>query len=422
MTLRLEDVWRRETPHVLGALVRRYGDFAACEDAVQEALLAASQQWPRDGVPDSPRGWLVQVAARRLIDQRRSDGARVARELADAAARPDDALVAPAVDAVVPERDDTLALVLLCCHPALRPPAQVALTLRAVGGLTTAQIAAAFLVPEPTMGQRISRAKAVLAAQDRAVPAPSPDDLAARVDTVLDVLMLVFNEGYATSAGARLVDLSLTAEAIRLTRQLQELLPAHDEVAGALASMLLTHARTPARTDAAGDLVPLAEQDRTRWDAALVAEGIATVERVLPRGPVGPHQLRAAIAAVHAEATTWDATDWPQIRELYLMLDAVAPGPAVTLNLAVAEAMALGPDAGLARLEPLRDDPAMRRHHRLYAVRAHLLEQAGRLAEADAHYATAASLTRSTPEQRYLHRRRAGLGGPLWQSDGPTGR
>lgn len=416
MSSGLDDVWRRETPHVLGALVHRYGDFAACEDAVQEALLAASQQWPRDGEPDSPRAWLIQVAARRLIDQRRGDGARAAREVADVVARPGEATSAPAADAASTERDDTLELFLLCCHPALRPPAQVALTLRAVGGLTTAQIAAAFLVPEPTMGQRISRAKAVLATQDFPVAPPSPGDLAARVDSVLDVVMLVFNEGYATSGGDRLIDLSLTAEAIRLARQLSEALPAHDEVAGALASMLLTHARTPTRTDAAGDLVPLAEQDRSRWDARLIAEGVAIVERVLPRGPVGPHQLRAAIAAVHAEATTWAATDWPQIRELYLMLDAVAPGAVVTLNLAVAEAMAVGPEAGLARLEPLRDDPAMRRHHRLYAVRAHLLESAGRLAEADADYATAATLTRSTPEQRYLHRRRAGLGSPAVNS------
>lgn len=418
----LEDVWRRETPHVLGALVRRYGDFAACEDALQEALLAAARQWPRDGLPDRPRGWLVQVASHRLIDQRRSDGARTARELTDFAARPADADVAPAADVIRSDHDDTLAVLLLCCHPALRRPAQVALTLRAVAGLTTAQIAAAHLVPETTMGQRVSRAKAALTAAGATIVAPSPADLPARVTAVLDVLLLVFNEGYATSGGDRLVDVSLTREAVRLARQLHAALPAHDEAAAALALMLLTHARTAARVDRRGDLVPLAEQDRSRWDAALIAEGVALVERVLPRGPVGPHQLRAAIAAVHAEATTWAATDWPQIRELYRMLDALEPGPVVTLNRAVAEAMAGAPADGLALLEPLDADPAMRRHHRLHAVRAHLLEMAGDLPAADAAYATAASLTTSTPEQRYLHRRRARLGRPLWQAGPPSGR
>ena len=417
MPVDLDDVWRRDTPHVVAALARRYGDFAACEDATQEALLSAARQWPAEGVPDRPRAWLIQVAARRLIDARRSDGARRIREVADRLAAPGDPDVAPSADETAFARDDTLVVFLLCCHPALRRPAQVALTLRAVAGLTTAQIAAAHLVPEATIGQRISRAKAALAATGATITPVGRDDLPTRVATVLDVLVLVFNEGYATSSGDRLVNVSLTREAIRLTRMLYAALPAHDEVAGALALMLLTAARTPARTDDRGDLVLLSEQDRTRWDAGAIAEGIALVERILPLGPVGPYQLRAAIAAVHAEAATFAATDWPQIVELYRMLDAAAPGPVVTLNRAVAEAMAGTPDDGLALLAPLFHDRALARHHRLYAVRAHLLELVGRSTEAEADYATAARLTTSTPEQRYLHRRRRELSGPPWQTD-----
>ncbi|GAB2488202.1 sigma factor-like helix-turn-helix DNA-binding protein [Jatrophihabitans fulvus] len=393
-------MWRRETPHVLGALVRRYGDIGACEDAVQEALLAASRQWPEQGIPDSPRGWLLRVASRRLVDHRRSDTARELRERADVDAPP---------PGPVSERDDSLHLLLLCCHPALPRPAQVALTLRAVGGLTTRQIAAAHLVPEATMAQRISRAKTLLRGHDTTVAPVGAADLAGRVAATLDVLYLIFNEGYAASAGERLVDVSLADEAIRLTRMLVDALPAHDEAAGLLALQVLTRARTPARVDAAGDLVPLAEQDRSRWDASAVAEGIAIVERTLPRGPVGPFQLQAAVAAVHAEARHWADTDWPQIRELYRMLDRIAPGPAVTLNRAVAEAMVEGPGAGLTLLEPLRTDPALRRNHRLPAVRAHLLELAGRADEADTEYAAAARLTASAPEQRYLNRRRERL-------------
>ena len=405
MSDRPEDVWRRETPHVLGALMRRYGDFAGCEDAVQEALMEAARQWPTTGVPQRPRAWLITVGSRRLIDQRRSDGARLARETADAWMRPADDALAPAADASPADTDDTLAVLLLCCHPALPRASQVALTLRAVAGLTTRQIAAAFLVPESTMAQRISRAKATLRAQGATIAPPTPDDLGARVAAVVDVLVLVFNEGYATSGGDRLVDVPLATEALRLTRELTAALPSHDEAGGALALMLLTHARTPSRTDGAGDLVPLAQQDRRRWDHGAIAEGVAIVEKILPRGPVGPYQLRAAIAAVHADAATWADTDWAQILELYRMLDNVAPGPVVTLNRAVAEAMAGTPDDGLRLLEVLADNPAMRGHHRLHAVRAHLLEMAERTAEAQLEYRLAAQLTTSTPEQRYLNAR-----------------
>jgi RNA polymerase sigma factor (sigma-70 family) len=402
----LEDVWRRESAHVLGALLRRHGDLGDCEDAAQEALEAAARQWVVDGVPDYPRGWLIRVASRRLIDRSRADRARAAREEALAAAEPRNAFTVAAADVDRrPEEDDSLRLLLLCCHPSLTRPSQVALTLRAVGGLTVAEIAAAFLVPEPTMAQRLSRARATLKASGPHFLGPAGSDLPQRVAAVLDVLHLVFNEGYTRTGGARLADSSLTNEAIRLTRRLHRALPDHDEVAGALALMLLTQARHATRADAVGDLVPLADQDRRRWDRDLVAEGVALLERVLPRGHVGRFQLQAAIAAVHAEAPTWADTDWPQISLLYAMLDRVAPSPVVTLNRAVAVGMAEGPDQGLALLEPLLDHPAMRRHHRTHAVRAHLLEMAGDQEAAARGYARAAQLTASLPEQRYLNAR-----------------
>jgi RNA polymerase sigma factor (sigma-70 family) len=408
----LEDVWRRESPHVLGALLRRHGDLEDCEDAAQEALEAAARQWRRDGVPESPRGWLIRVASRRLIDRERSDEARQDREAAVAAARPGDALIAPPPDADRgQEADDGLQLLLLCCHPALTRISQVALTLRAVSGLTTAEIAAAFLVPERTMAQRLSRARATLREADARFTALDASELPQRVAAVLDVLHLAFNEGFARTAGDTLVDASLTREAIRLTRSLAVWLPDHDEVAGALALMLLTQAREAARTDPRGDLVPLAEQDRRRWDAALIAEGVGILERVLPHGPVGRFQLQAAIAAVHAESKAWEDTDWQQISVLYEMLEHVAPGPAVTLNRAVAVAMTHGPAAGLAIVDGLLKDPAMRRHHRSHAVRAHLLEMTGDRSEAAAHYARAARLTGSVPEQRYLNARAQRLHG-----------
>ncbi len=403
-------MWRREASHVLGALLRRHGDLADCEDAAQEALEAAARQWPVEGTPDSPRGWLIRVASRRLVDRVRAERARDARETAVAWATPDDARHTPPADVASPsEQDDSLTLLLLCCHPALTRPSQVALTLRAVAGLTTAQVAAAFIVPEPTMAQRLSRARATLTEAGARFVAPAAADLPGRVAAVLDVLHLVFTEGWTASAGDALVDTALTGEALRLTRQLRGWLPDHDEVAGALALMLLTRARQATRTDARGDLVPLAEQDRSRWDAALVAEGATLLAEVLPHGHVGRFQLQAAIAAVHAEAATWVATDWPQISLLYAMLDDVAPSPAVTLNRAVAVAMARGPAAGLAVVEPLLGLPTMRRHHRTHAVRAHLLEMAGDRPGARQAYAEAARLTASRPEQRYLNARAAAL-------------
>ena len=397
-----EDVWREETPHVLAALLRRYGDLETAEDAVQEALLAAARQWPVDGVPDNPRSWLVRVASRRLVDAWRSDGARATRE---------EAVARQPQDAVPTDHDDSLALLLLCCHPALSRPSQVALTLRAVGGLSTDRIARAFLVPESTMAQRLSRARARLREVDAPFAVPPAGELPARVGAVAHVLYLIFTEGHTATTGTGLTDLSLADEAIRLTRRLHGLLPRHQagesEVAGLLALMLLTHARRAARTDDSGALVLLAEQDRTRWDAALAAEGIALVEAALPDGPVGPFQLQAAIAAVHAEAEVAADTDWAQIEVLYGMLAELAPSPVVTLNRAVAIAETAGPEAALAVVEPLLDEPALRRQHRVHAVHGHLLERLGRSEESRAAYAVAARLATSVPEQRYLQARAA---------------
>ena len=392
----LEDVWRREWPHVLGALLRRDGDLGRCEDAAQEAFEAAARQWD-DEPPANPRGWLIRVASRRLIDRERADTARAGRE---------EAHVAPGRA----DHDDSLELLLLCCHPALSRPSQVALTLRVVCGLDAAAIAAAFLVPEATMAQRLSRARSTLRDAGARFELPARQDLPQRVAAVLDVLHLVFSEGYARTAGPALIDASLTREAIRVTRELRCALPDHDEIAGALALMLLTQAREAARTSEQGDLIPLAEQDRSRWRAEPIAEGAAILEEVLPRGPVGRFQLQAAIAAVHAEAATYEDTDWAQIRVLYEMLDRVAPGPAVTLNRAVAVGMAADPQQGLEIVDGLLRAPRMARHHRTHAVRAHLLELAGdREAAADA-YARAAGLTASLPEQRYLNARAARVG------------
>jgi RNA polymerase sigma factor (sigma-70 family) len=400
----LEDVLRRESPHVLTAVLRRHGDFGDCEDATQEALAAAAEQWPRDGVPDYPRGWLIRVASRRLIDQTRSDRARAAREEVLLAADPASSLAGLDLDQAAAV-DDSLTLLLLCCHPALTRPSQVALTLRSVSGLTTAQVAAAFLVPEPTMAQRLSRARTTLKASGARFELPDEAQLPERVAAVLDVLYLVFNEGYTRSAGHALLDTAMTSEAIRLARELRRQLPDHDEVAGMLALMLLTQSRQAARTDHGGDLIPLADQDRQAWDAALIAEGVAIVEEVLPRGHVGPFQVQAAIAAVHAEAPTWAVTDWPQISLLYRMLEQLTPSPAVTLNRAVAVGMAEGPGPGLQIIDGLLEDPTMQRHHRTYAVRAHLLEMAGDRPGAARDYARAAQLTASWPEQRYLNSR-----------------
>lgn len=382
---------RTLAPQVVGRLVRRHGDFASCEDAVQEALLAASRQWPVDGVPDNPLGWLVTVASRRLIETMRGDAARRRRE--ETAAR-------LAVVSDPPAEDDTLTLLVLCCHPALTPSSQVALTLRAVGGLTTAEIARAFLVPEATMGQRISRAKQRVRGVEFRLP-----PTAERIAAVLNVLYLIFNEGYTASSGPALVRVELTAEAIRLTRQLHAALPEDGEVAGLLALMLLTDARRPARTGPAGELVPLAEQDRTRWDAGFIEEGTSLVTRTLASGPVGPYQLQAAIAAVHAEASRAEDTDWPQILALYDLLRVAAPGPMVTLNRLVAVAMVHGPAHALTDLTTAEADPALAGHHRVEAVRAHLLELTGDHAAAKTAYLKAAHRTQSLPEQTYLRTR-----------------
>ena len=388
----IEDLLRELAPQVLGILVRKYDRFDACEDAVQEALLAASQQWPETGLPDSPRSWLVTVASRRLVDEWRSQSARSQREEAVAALE-----IEPGP---TEQRDDTLTLLFLCCHPELSVPSQLALTLRAVGGLSTAEIAAAFLVPEATMAQRISRAKKSL--RDARFELPPPAELPERLQVVLHVLYLVFNEGYAASAGDRAQRADLTAEAVRLVRLMHVQVPADGEVAGLLALMLLTEARRAARTDADGLLVPLAEQDRSRWDRRLIEEGVGLISRTLGRGPVGPYQLQAAIAAVHDEAATADDTDWPQILALYDVLTRVSPGPVVTLNRAVAVAMVHGPLAGLAELGTLDGDERIARGHRLDAVRAHLLEMSGDRAGAVVAYRRAAKRAASIPEQHYL--------------------
>ena len=406
----VEGLLRELAPQVLGVLVRRYGQFDLCEDAVQEALLAAAVQWPADGVPERPRGWLVTVASRRMTDQVRGESARRRREEAVAAASPADELVAPGADADLPAAaDDTLTLLFLCCHPALSPPSQVALTLRAVGGLTTAQVARAFLVPEATMAQRISRAKQTIKAAGARFAMPPPAERQERLRVVLQVLYLVFNEGYTASSGPDLQRADLTTEAIRLARELHRLLPGDGEVAGLLALLLLTDARRPARSRPDGSLVPLAEQDRSRWDADAIAEGVALISSALARAPIGPYQLQAAIAAVHDEAARADDTDWRQILVLYELLAQVAPSPVVTLNHAVALAMVRGPEAGLELLATLDGDGRMAGNHRLEAVRAHLLELAGDTAAARERYRAAARHTTSLPEQRYLEGRAARL-------------
>ena len=397
----LAKLLRELAPQVLGVLVRRYGQFDACEDATQEALLQAVTQWPVDGTPASPRGWLITVASRRLIDEVRSEQARRRREL-DLAAR---AVQPAAADEGVPDTDDSLILLFMCCHPALPGPSQIALTLRAVGGLTTAQIAAAFLVPEATMAQRISRAKQAIKEVGARFVMPPPAERDARLRMVLHVLYLIFNEGYAASAGPDLTAPRLSAEAIRLTRWLHRLLPADGEVAGLLALMLLTDARRAARAAADGRLVPLDEQDRAAWDRDLIAEGVALISETLPKGHVGPYQVQAAIAAVHDEAPTMDATDWPQVLGLYDLLDRIAPSPLVTLNRAVAVAMVAGPAAGLETLGPLDTDRRLATHHRLLATRAHLLEMSGDHIAAAAGYREAARRATSLPERRYLTER-----------------
>jgi RNA polymerase sigma factor (sigma-70 family) len=404
-----EDLLRRLAPQVLGALVRRYGNFDLAEDAVQEALLAAANQWPEQGIPENPRGWLITVAARRLADELRSEQARRRREERAAAQVPLDERFEPAPGAEDREEDDTLTLLFLSSHPSLSPASQLALTLRAVGGLTTAEIARAFLVPEATIAQRISRAKQTIKASGIPFAPPPEPDRAERLQVVLHVLYLIFNEGYTASSGADLQRRELTSEAIRLTREVHRLLPENGEVVGLLALMLLTDARRAARTRADGSLVPLKEQDRGLWNRSAIEEGLALVTDALSRAPLGPYQLQAAIAAVHDEAARAEDTDWPQILVLYELLERLSPNPMITLNHAVALAMVRGPQAGLDLLSTLDDDRHVAEHHRLHAVRAHLLELAGDRAGALAGYRVAARRTTSLPERRYLEGRAARL-------------
>jgi RNA polymerase sigma factor (sigma-70 family) len=406
---RAEDRLRGLAPQVLGALVRRYGHFDACEDAVQEALLAAARQWPESGEPADPKAWLITVASRRLTDALRSDASRRRREEADAVRDPDGGALAPAADQVPTDADDTLTLLFLCCHPSLSASSQLALTLRAVGGLTTAEIAAAYLVPEATMGQRISRAKQSIQAAGSEFAMPPAAELGARLAVVLHVLYLMFNEGYTASSGPDLLRPDLTTEALRLTRDVHRQLPDEGEVTGLLALMLLTDARRAARTGPDGGLIPLAEQDRSRWDRALIREGVALVTQTLATARLGPYQVQAAIAAVHDEAPTADDTDWVQILALYRVLDRIAPNPMATLNQAVALAMVDGPDAGLELLATLDDDRRLDGHHRLLSVRAHLLELAGDDAGARDAFRAAARRTTSAPERRFLEARAARL-------------
>ncbi|MFF3825360.1 RNA polymerase sigma factor [Streptomyces griseus] len=403
----VEELLRRHAPQVLGALVRRYGHFDQAEDSVQEALIAAAGQWPRDGVPDNPRGWLIRVASRRLTDRLRSDEARRRREETAAALTPADAFVAPppgedpSGTGRAPSEDDTLTLLFLCCHPALSPAAQIALTLRAVGGLTTAEIARAHLVPEATMAQRISRAKRTL--RGTRFRRPDAEDRDRRLAAVLQVLYLIFNEGYTATAGPDLHRTDLAREAIRLTRAVRRLLPHEGRVTGLLALMVLTEARAPARTGPDGELVPLDAQDRALWDRTAIAEGTALAEEALAQGPAGDYQLQAAVAALHDEAERPEDTDWPQILALYDLIVRRTPDPAAALGRAVAVAMVDGPRAGLAAVDALTGTVEPR--FRLDAVRGHLLERAGEPAAARAAYRSAADGTLSEPEARYLRRR-----------------
>ena len=388
----IEDLLREAAPQVLAAVVRRYRDFADSEDAVQEALLAASTQWPEEGIPENPVGWLVAVASRRMIDRLRSDDARLRREGVAMALEP------PLGSAH--SHDDTLALMVMCCHPSLSPASAIALTLRAIGGLTTAEIAAAFLVPEPTMAQRISRAKQSIRSSGAAFGMPSGDEWPERLRSLLHVLYLIFNEGYVATSGSELARPDLSGEAIRLTRIVQLALPDEPEVAGLLALMLLTEARRPARSDPAGRLIPLDEQDRSLWDRELIREGRSLLAAAFEQGAVGDYQLQAAIAAAHDRAARSEDTDWREILGLYGLLERLTGNPMVSLNRAIAAAMVDGPPAGLALLEPLEEPLAG--HHRLHAVRAHLLELAGDTDAAIADYEAAAGRTTSVPEQQYL--------------------
>jgi RNA polymerase sigma factor (sigma-70 family) len=394
---------RELAPQVLGAVARRHGDFAGAEDALQDALIAASTQWPREGVPRNPRGWLYHVAMRRITDHLRSEMARRRREEAVASEVWADWAFVPPPDAEIGiEADDTLALLFMCCHPALTAASAIALTLRAVGGLTTLEIANAFLVPEASMAQRISRAKASIKASGASFNIPSAEEREKRLSAVLHVLYLMFSEGYTSSTGPYLNRLDLSNEAIRLTRLLRDLLPGDGEVAGLLALMLLTDARRPARTGAHGQLIPLDEQDRAMWDRRMIAQGVTLISDALSQGAPGPYQVQAAIAAVHDEAATVEETDWRQILALYGVLERMSDNPMVSLNRAIAVAMVEGPTKALELLQEMDDDPRLREHYRLEAVRGHLHEMAGDPERARKHYLAAAERTASIPERDYL--------------------
>jgi RNA polymerase sigma factor (sigma-70 family) len=396
----IEQLLRELTPQVLGTVIRRFRDFAAAEDAVQEASLAAAVQWSREGLPDNPRAWLTQVAFRSMADHIRSESARRRRE-SEVALEAAHTAESTATESALQE-DDTLVLLFMCCHPALTPASAIALTLRAVGGLTTAEIARAFLVPEPTMAQRISRAKQSIKNSGIPFQLPTTEERAQRLRAVLHVLYLIFNEGYTSSVGPDLRRGDLSHEAMRLTRIVHNLQPGDTEVAGLLALMLLTDARRLARTSAGGELIPLAQQDRSLCDRQQIAEGVALLSATLPKGSVGPYQLQAAIAAVHDESARAEDTDWPQILALYDLLRRMSDNPMVTLNHAIAAAMVHGATKGLELLDALKADTRLANHHRLDAVRAHLLELAGDHKDAVRHYRAAAGKTGNLPERNYL--------------------
>jgi len=415
-----EHLLRELAPQVLGAVARRFHDFSSAEDAVQEAMIAASTQWPQEGVPENPRGWLIQVACRRMTDHVRSEIARRERETAVAAEV--ESLSPPLEIEADMDPDDTLILLFMCCHPALTPSSAIALTLRAVGGLTTAEIGNAFLVPEATMAQRISRAKQTIKASGVPFRLPAPHERTERLPAALHVLYLIFSEGYASSIGVNLQRLDLTREAIRLTRNTKTLLPDNPEVAGLLALMLLTDARRAARTGPDEELIPLDKQDRSLWDRAEISEGIELLMAALSKASVGLYQLQAAIAAVHDEAERAEDTDWPQILALYELLKRIAPSPMVTLNYAIAAAMVHGPTKGLELLRALDSDPRIAGHYRLDAVRAHLFEKMGDHEVAIQHYRNAAARTTSMPERNYLMTQAARLAGDSLSISNPQFR
>ena len=399
----IEQLLRELAPQVLGAVTRRFQDFTAAEDATQEAMIAAAGQWQAAGIPDNPRGWLIQVACRRMADHFRSESARKAREAQAIANR-----CPPEMETA---EDDTLVLMFMCCHPSLTTSSAIALTLRAVAGLTTSQIARAFLVPETTMAQRISRAKQSIKASGVPFSMPPVEERAVQLRSVRHVLYLIFSEAYTSSEGAQLQDVELSREAIRLTRVVHRMLPEDPELAGLLALMLLTDARRTARSGPGGELIPLTKQDRSLWDRDRIAEGVAILTASLTRGSVGAYQLQAAIAALHGEAAGADDTDWPQILALYELLRRMSENPMVRLSHAVAFAMVHGAGKGLELVDALETEGGLKGHHRLAAVRAHLFEMAGDPGEAVRNYRLAASRTASIPERDYLINQAARISG-----------